>query len=69
MGIRIIVMIDADHDDPAEAYRQVFDTMMQQDMGWESTDEWYADDGALISETEIIAARKKVFAEMETIGT
>ena len=64
MGIRIIVMIDTDHDDAAEAYRQVFDTMQSTDMEWESTDEWYEADGAVISETDVIDARCEIFTEM-----
>ena len=62
MGIRIIVMIDTDHDDAAEAYLEVYETMQQTSLEWESTDEWFADDGAEFSGPEIVAARRKVFA-------
>jgi hypothetical protein len=58
--IRIIVAIDVDTDDPTEAYR-VVDAVLDKDLGieWESTDEWYGDDGEPMDEDEISAIRMK----------
>jgi hypothetical protein len=63
MSTRIVVCIDLDTDQLDEAYRQVYDTMGRTGLDWESSDEWFYDDGGEIPEFIISAARMNAFAE------
>ncbi len=58
MGIRIVVNIDLPSDDPAEAYAQLQALLLagcqyggeSEEIGWETTDEWYNSEGPLSQE-------------------
>jgi hypothetical protein len=74
---RIVVCIDVSTDDPVEAYRRVKRAMDEafyasparaEFDGWESSDEWYADDGRKLDEDTVQGARMRVFEEKETGG-
>lgn len=60
MSTRIVVCIDLDTDQLDEAYRQVYNTMGRTGLDWESSDEWFYDDGGEIPEFIVSAARLKV---------
>ena len=71
MSIRICVCIDVGTGDPTEAYRfvkKLMDQAVYTDNvarfdGWESSDEWYGEDGEPIDESVIQEARMKVLAD------
>jgi|JI10StandDraft_1071094.scaffolds.fasta_scaffold07697_9 hypothetical protein len=53
MYTRIVVCVDLPTDDPAEAYRmlnEILVTKETENIGWETTDEWYDSDGPLSQE-------------------
>jgi hypothetical protein len=63
--MRIVVSIDLPRADPVEAYRLLYRAMAVLDTGgptaliagWESTDEWYSEDGAPMPVPEVEQAR------------
>jgi len=59
--VRIVVCLDCDTDDPAEAYA-IVRRILNRDIGieWESSDEWYDSEGEAISEKEISRIRLQV---------
>jgi hypothetical protein len=68
MSIRIYMYMEVDTDDPVEAYRTVYDTVMDSGLAWESSDdEWYrvGSDGELdqLWGSEIEGASKTVLEE------
>ena len=60
---RLVVCIDIEAKNLSEAYGKLWRgmavTMMSED--WESSDEWYGEDGELGSEEELAAARMAFF--------
>lgn len=64
---RIVVCVDIDADDLTDAYRQLFKGMAGlcgiTGFDWESSDEWYAEDGQRIEEDALTAVRMQVFKE------
>lgn len=63
---RIIIALDVDTPSLEEAYRKVYRTMKgvdEEDFQWESTDEWFGDDGGLVDADEVQRIRMKVFKE------
>ena len=63
MSTRIVVCIDLDTDQLDDAYRQVYMAMSRTPLDWESSDEWFYDDGGEIPEFIVSAARMRVFGE------
>jgi hypothetical protein len=63
---RIIVAIDVEAPSLKEAYRRVYQEMAKldsEDFQWESTDEWYDDEGDLVHPDKVQEIRMAVFAE------
>lgn len=59
MYTRIVVCVDLPTKDPAEAYRMlqaVMRTGAPEDVGWETTDDWYTDDDVALEQEVIDAA-------------
>lgn len=61
--IRICICIDVDTDDAETAYGIVFDKMLESRLDWESSDEWYGDDGEPLAQDVISEARMRVLAK------
>ena len=67
MPYRIIIAIDVEAESPEMAYERVSEEMKTvdtEDFQWESTDEWYDDDGNVIDEDEVQRIRMAVFAKL-----
>ena len=60
MTTRIVICIDLDTDNIELAYRELYEKMGVADLEWESSDEWYYDDGKDIPEFIISEARMRV---------
>ena len=60
---RIVVCLDIEASSPEEAYAKLYKNMPRiaaEGIDWESTDEWYDDNGAPLSEEQVFAAREAV---------
>lgn len=68
MGCRIVICVDLESADPVEAYRELFNLMAKSGLDWESSDEWYADDGESIHQDDQQEVRMKVFAERDKVA-
>lgn len=67
-GCRIVVSIDLPTDDPEEAYRQLYRflaTAEEHQIQWESTDEWFDNDGNYVCVDRISEIRLKIIEEYE----
>ncbi len=60
MTTRICVNIDLDTDNIEFAYREVYTKMSAANLDWESSDEWFYDDGDDIPKFIIVEARMRV---------
>lgn len=60
MTTRIVICIDLDTNNIELAYREVYEKMSVADLEWESSDEWFYDDGGTIPEFVISEARMRV---------
>lgn len=63
MSIRIVVCLDIEAATPTEAYKKLYQQMPKlHDAGidWESTDEWYDEDGEALSPEQITEIRQNV---------
>jgi hypothetical protein len=67
---RIVVCIDVEASSPEDAYSKVYDMMMkiEPSQAWESSDEWYDEDGELIDELRVSQARLEVLKNKGVIS-
>jgi hypothetical protein len=68
---RIIIALDIEASSTEEAYAKAYETMKQVDtesFQWESTDEWFDEDGELIPPDAVQDIRMKVFGEKRAKG-
>ena len=62
-----MICVDIDADTPTEAYGKLYEAMGKvekenKDIQWESSDEWYDEDGEPLTEKSAQLARKRYFA-------
>ncbi len=63
---RIIIMIDLDAEDPAEAYQELQDHLDPiHKLDWESTNEWFNSDGRMLRIAEVEEARAAYFSDQK----
>jgi len=67
---RIGIMIDVDATSLKEAYKRVYNTMgevsmSEGDIDWESSDEWFDEDGQMLNEDEVSSIRLEALKELE----
>ena len=65
MSTRICICVDLDTNEPIEAYASLYETMSKTGLEWESSDEWFLDDGSLMTAEDAQAARMAVFKQRE----
>lgn len=68
MPYRIVVCFDIEAASPEEAYRTLhakLGPVTTLDFEWESTDEWYGDQGERLSDRKVFAAREAAFKKWE----
>lgn len=68
MPFRIVVCVDIAAASAEEAYAMLTDKLCPvttPDFEWESTDEWYGEDGARLPDKKVQAAREAVFKTWE----
>ena len=69
MMVRIVICIDTDHADADAAYQQVYKTMADTGLEWESSDEWFDVDGDPIPEEAVQECRERVFHKITIPAT
>ena len=70
MSYRIVICVDIDAESAQDAYEKLYDAMAEaersdDDICWESSDEWYDDAGDEILTCDIQAARMAAFDKRE----
>jgi hypothetical protein len=65
MTTRICVLIDLDTDQLDVAYGEVHEKMTATGLEWESSDEWYYDDGDPVPEFIVSAARMRILDQLQ----
>jgi hypothetical protein len=63
MGIRIVICVDLASEDLVEGYTELWHGMAKSGLDWESSDEWYAEDGQEIVEEAQQDARMEAIAK------
>lgn len=61
--VRLVVCIDVESETLAEAYAEVYRGMTASGLEWESSDEWFDEDGGLGDPDRLQAARMAYFAK------
>jgi len=71
MSIRIVIALDVEAESLDEAYLRVYRNMATVDtnnFSWESTDEWFDDNGEQVDEDVVQETRLRVFSALPDMG-